>query len=317
MKKRILILTLALAIIAGIGFGTAKLWNANAALPEIEVDTDDYPLYVSDTPYGISDASCIYAQLTKYGKLSDANEDVYSEFELQLVDDDEYQIKLRNAMAAAGINPDQNRAFAMKATLYRYDEEEGENVINKESTIKLLTPVSDNMYQEDADGDEFFDEGSLMVVTLTSAGALRDITSSCRLVYADEIASVEMTITSDTIYGFILKDVPPTEDEQYEHDPVATATPTPAQPDNSGTTTPTPVVTSTPTPTPTPATNPNGNGGSGSNGSGNGSGNGGKSNTNYDSTPKTGDMHNSFVLIAGAGLCLLVIIGAVKKLKKI
>ena len=131
MKKKILILTLTAAIIAAIGFGTAKLWNANAALPEIEVDQDEYPLYLSDVPYGISDSSCIYAQLTKYGRLSESNEDVYGEFELELVDDDEYQIKLRNAMAAAGINPDENRSFAMKATLYRYDEEEGENVINK------------------------------------------------------------------------------------------------------------------------------------------------------------------------------------------
>ena len=327
MKKRVFIITLAFAVVFTFVFATSKLLSANAdinGIPEIEVDSDDYPLYMNEVPDGISDSSYIYGYLTKYESLKNSNaedaqdqyEEAHEPYQLELVDDAATKIKLRNAMAAYGLNPDENRCFAMKATLFKYDENEGDYFVNRESTIKLLTPLSDNMYQTDEEEmEDYVDTKALMIVTLTSAGTLKDITSSCKLVYADDILSAQMTITSESVYGFILKNVPPDPDDEDDLPPAATSTPTP---------TPTPVPTKAPVdpsqntnPTSTPTPTPMQGGNSSSNGNGGNGGNGGKTNSGLDSNPKTGDAHKSVLLLLGAGICVVVLVGVTKKLKKI
>ena len=335
MKKKIITFAL-VAILAFTGaFATAKLLGANAAfdqgtIKEVEVDTDEYPLYLDEVPDRISDSSYIYAQLTKYGALNDNNEEAYDNFQLSLVDDDAAKIKLRNAMAAAGLNPDENRCFAMRATLVKYDEDEGDYFVNRESTIKLLTPLSDNMYQYDEEENEdFVDPGALMIVSVNSSGRLVDISSQCKLVYADDILSAEMIITSEAIYGFILKGVAPDPDDpDYVEPGEATPTPTPKAPtDTPATPTPTPTPTQggqgganvSPTPTPTQAaSNPSdatkaptqtpskaptktpANSG-----------------TKTDVTPKTGDMHDSVLTIGGAVLAAAILVIVIRKYKKL
>jgi LPXTG-motif cell wall-anchored protein len=345
MKKKAIIFTLVLILAFTGAFATAKLFGANAAfnqkdIKEIEVDTDEYPLYLDEVPDRISDSSYIYAQLTKYGAVNENNEEAYDNFQLSLVDDDASKIKLRNAMAAAGLNPDENRCFAMKATLVKYDEDEGDYFVNRESTIKLLTPLSDNMYQYDEEENEdFVDPGALMIVSVNTSGRLVDISSQCKLVYADDILSAEMIITSEAIYGFILKGVAPDPDDPDYVEPGQNATPTPTKAPSNTTPTPTPTPTqgganvpATPTPTqgganvpatptPTPA-----------NSSSNPSGTTkaptqtptkaptktpANSGTKTDVTPKTGDMHDSVLTIGGAVLAGAILVMVIRKYKKL
>ncbi len=300
MKKRIIALLIALVMTAALGSPlatSAALLNA----PELEVDWEEYPLFVSETPdpEGMFDCDSIYAKLTKA-----ITEEDYDLYELQFFDDDEAYTKLHNGMKSAKINPDENRNYAFRNLLMKYDEETGDFFSCADSTISIIIPLSDNMYQYDEEEDEdYLDSARLKVVRVDSNGKLSY--PSFKLVSVDDILSVQMTVSAGYTYGYILQGVAPaSEDDEEDEDPWEDEDEDPWDDENEDPDdpydpgeddpAPTKAPKATNTPTPTPKTNPS---------------------SKKDYGPKTGDSHNSFASLAVILLAGGLLAVTLKKLK--
>ncbi len=294
-------------------FCSIKITAAKAALPELEIDYDVYSLWIDEVPEGIWDSTYIVAKLTK----TSLDPDMYI---LSLIDDVTSLNTLKKAMTTAGVNPTSNRSFAMDATLYKYDEDEGDYYPSKDSDVEVICPIADAMYQYDEDEEPYLNTNLVKVVSVNSSGKLTY--PSFTLVTVDDIICAKFTITDNLVYGFLLNGVAPTPSEESGNatpKPTATKAPT-ATPKPTATKAPTatpkPTATKAPTatptkaassattsnstPTPTPKTSASITAGAGI----------------KDTTPKTGDDHSSgrlLLLGSAAAIALGFVIVRLKK----
>ena len=296
MKKRSFMFALALAVVF-LGLGTMP---AMAAPRAIEVDYDEYSLWVDEVPEGIWESTYIAAKLTKTSLDPE-------QYMLTMIDDVDSSNKLQKAMESAKLKPESNRNFAMDVRLYEYDEEESDYYASSDSDVEVIVPISDNMYQYDEEEEAYLQTNFLKVVSVSSSGKLNY--PSFELVSVDDIMCAKFTVTDNGVYGFLLNGVAPESEEDEEDEEPAptkvptkapTATPSPAPtkvptkaPTSAPTKAPTKVPTKVPTsvPTKTPAITQN-------------------IVAEKDKTPQTGDDHNSGLLLL-LGSISAITLGAV------
>lgn len=280
MKKRILAVVMVLAIV----FAGWNATDARAAARAIEVDYDEYSLWVDEVPEGIWESTYIAAKLTKTSLDPE-------QYMLTMIDDVDSLNKLHKAMNSAKINPEYNRNFAMDVRLYEYDDDEGDYYASTDSDVEVIVPVSDNMYQYDEDDEAYLQTNFLKVVSVSSSGKLGY--PSFEFVSVDDIICAKFTVTDNGVYGFLLNGVAPeSEEDEEEEEPTKaptkapTATPVPTKaPTKAPTKVPTKAPTSAPTATKAPA-------------------------PEKDKTPQTGDNHNSGLLLL-LGSISAITLGAV------
>ena len=275
------LLALALTVLLS-GFGVMR---ADAAPRAIEVDYDEYSLWVDEVPEGIWESTYIAAKLTK----TSLDPELYM---LTMIDDVDSLNKLHKAMNSAKLNPENNRSFAMDVRLYEYDEEEGDYYASTGSDVEVIVPVSDNMFQYNEDEEAYLQTNFLKVVSVSSSGKLSY--PSFEFVSVDDITCAKFTVTDNGVYGFILNGVAPESEDDEEEEPTPTkkptATPVPTKsPTKAPTKTPTKAPTTAPTvaPTKAPTAAPQ-----------------------KDKTPQTGDDHNSGLLLL-LGSVSAITLGAV------
>lgn len=290
MKKRIPILIVVLALLIGM-FG---ITTASAEPRMMEVDYDEYSLWLDEVPEGIWESTYIAAKLLK----TSLDPEMYM---LTMIDDVDSINKLHKAMSSAKVDPEKNRSFAMDVRLYEYDEDEGDYYLSDDSDVEVIVPVADNMFQYDEDDEPYLQTDFLKVVNVNSSGKLGYPTYE--LVSVDDIICAKFKITDNAVYGFILNGVTPEfEEDEEEYVPTATPTPKPtATPTPKPTSTPTPKPTSKPTSTPTPT---KAAGGSQS------------STSQKDDTPKTGDDHNSTMLLLLGSVSAITLVAVAVAWKK-
>jgi len=249
MKKRIFIIVLALAVVF-LGFETI---HAVAAPRELEIDYDEYSLWVDEVPEGIWESTYIAAKLKKTSLDPE-------QYMVTMIDDADSLSKLHKAMNSAKLKPESNRNFAMDVRLYEYDDDEGDYYASTDSDVDVIVPISDNMFQYDEEDEPYLQTNFLKVVSVSSSGKLSY--PSFELVSVDEIICAKFTITDNGVYGFVLNGVAPESDEDEEEEaaptptkaPTATPTKAPTKaPTATPTKSPTKAPTATPTKTPTKA----------------------------------------------------------------
>ena len=264
-------------------FSGVGVMKADAAPRAIEVDYDEYSLWVDEVPEGIWESTYIAAKLTK----TSLDQELYM---LTMIDDVDSLNKLHKAMNSAKLNPENNRSFAMDVRLYEYDEEEGDYYASTDSDVEVIVPVPDNMFQYDAEDEPYLQTNFLKVVSVNSSGKLSY--PSFEFVSVDDITCAKFTVTDNAVYGFVLTGVAPESEDDEEDEPVPTKKPT-ATPSPVPTKAPTKAPTSAPTKAPTVAPT--------------------KAPTaapQKDKTPQTGDDHNSGLLLL-LGSVSAITLGAV------
>lgn len=296
MKKRIPIFIIMLALLIGM-FGIV---SASAAPRMMEVDYDEYSLWVDEVPEGIWESTYIAAKLKK----TSLDPEMYM---LTMIDDVDSLNKLEKAMTSAKVFPNSNRHFAMDVRLYEYDEDEGDYYASTDSDVDVIVPVSDNMFQYDEEDEPYLQTDFLKVVSVSSSGKLNY--PSFEIVSVDDIICAKFTVTDNGVYGFLLNGVAPESDEEdTEPTKAPTATPKPtkaptATPKPTKAPTATPVPTKAPTATKAPAPTK-------------AAGNTQAVVTEKDKTPQTGDDHNSAMLLLLGSVSAIVLTAVVVAWKK-
>ena len=237
--KKSFIIVLALAVMF-LGFGTL---HAVAAPRAIEVDYDEYSLWVDEVPEGIWESTYIAAKLKKTSLDPE-------QYILTMIDDADSLNKLHKAMNSAKMAPENNRSFAMDVRLYEYDDDEEDYYASTDSDVDVIVPVSDNMFQYDEEDEPYLQTNFLKVVSVSSSGKLSY--PSFELISVDEIICAKFTVTDNGVYGFVLNGVAPESEDDEEEEPVPTKAPT-ATPTKAPTKAPTATPTKAPTKTPTKA----------------------------------------------------------------
>lgn len=272
------------AIICMVMAGIVLTQSALAlAASTIEIDDDEYNLYVDEYPDGIGEG--IYAKM-KSSK-SDID-DYYLNFSSEDSED-----TFAAAVKKAGIGMTDKLTCSMTAAMYKITDDEDKKVSD---TAIVLLPVPD-------DSQEHPEEAKLYMV---SSGTAKPV--SATLVECDGVYYNQFTLSSYTTYGYVYTD-PETlseDEEEEEEEPKPTKKEEKDKEKDKK---------ATPTPTKKPESGKKTDSGSKKEANPTKQPSGSKESTK-DKVPKTGDDFSYLRYILGAALATGVITFSIIKLKK-